>query len=499
MNAKSSQIINYVSEKNAIINQNAVQLLSGVENFESVLDRILETNFIVDEKQVEKYLVEETKLIKKEKKEFNEKGKEFNAKAENIEADFRILDEFDVTGKSSSEGKVENFLEFFHDKFNFLKTSFDNRSGFNPKPLKRLNAFQKGDELDFIGMVFEKRKTKNGHLTFKIEDLEGEVTVLVLKDDEKLLIEAQRILLDDVIGFKGVKGNNDFIILKEFMFPDFPLRQQKKGKRELNLCITSDIHIGSKLFLQKQFERFIEWINGRIGDEKEIEKVGKIKYLIIAGDLVDGIGVYPEQINELSVADINEQYNIFIEYIKQIPKHIEIFIAPGNHDAVRRADPQPALPREFLKELYDMPNVHMIGSPSMIEIEELKVFVYHGCSLHDLYSSLTGLDSKKPEKAIIEALKRRSVGFTFGLRQPYVPEKKDFNVLREIPDIYIGGDMHHNGYGTYRGCLIVNNGTWQDQTEFQTKMGHVATPGIVPVIELNSMKIIENYFYKKED
>src|SRR3989344_5436802 len=126
-------------KKNAIINQNAVQLLSGVENFESVLDRILETNFIVDEKQVEKYLVEETKLIKKEKKEFNEKGKEFNAKAENIEADFRILDEFDVTGKSSSEGKVENSLDFFHDKFNFLKTSFDNRSGFNPKPLKRLN------------------------------------------------------------------------------------------------------------------------------------------------------------------------------------------------------------------------------------------------------------------------------------------------------------------------------------------------------------------------
>ena len=71
------------------------------------------------------------------------------------------------------------------------------------------------------------------------------------------------------------------------------------------------------------------------------------------------------------------------------------------------------------------------------------------------------------------------------------------NIPYETPDLWFGGDMHHNGYGSYRNITVINNGTWQGQTNFQVKLGHVPTPGIVPVLELKTGKITENYFYQK--
>jgi DNA polymerase II small subunit len=59
--------------------------------------------------------------------------------------------------------------------------------------------------------------------------------------------------------------------------------------------------------------------------------------------------------------------------------------------------------------------------------------------------------------------------------------------------------MHHNGYGVYRNTTIINSGTWQKQTDFQVKLGHVPTPGMVPVLNLKTHKITENYFYKQEE
>ena len=94
-------------------------------------------------------------------------------------------------------------------------------------------------------------------------------------------------------------------------------------------------------------------------------------------------------------------------------------------------------------------------------------------------------------------LRRRSLMVSYGLKQPYQPEKKDYLLVREEPDIYVGGDMHHNGYGNYRGTIIINSGTWQDQTDFQLKQGHKPTPGIVPMLNLKTGRITENFFTKK--
>ena len=60
----------------------------------------------------------------------------------------------------------------------------------------------------------------------------------------------------------------------------------------------------------------------------------KVKYVIIAGDLVDGVGIYPSQQEELEIKEIVAQYEEFCRLIKQIPADKQIIICPGNHDAV---------------------------------------------------------------------------------------------------------------------------------------------------------------------
>jgi len=66
---------------------------------------------------------------------------------------------------------------------------------------------------------------------------------------------------------------------------------------------------------------------------------GHVKYVLVAGDIVDGIGIYPNQASELVIRDVNKQYKLASKYIEQIPDYIEVIITPGNHDAPRKSSP----------------------------------------------------------------------------------------------------------------------------------------------------------------
>ncbi|MDO8627266.1 MAG: metallophosphoesterase, partial [Candidatus Diapherotrites archaeon] len=440
------KIVEYASEKKAMISMPAAKMLAERQDFKKIIDKLLsEKKFQIDEKAVEEFIVkEDTKIDLETRSEINIEG--FEPASKKFEARIRILSE---DTEEFIGPTVKDMTAMYQDRFNYLSGVLKKRFGVgnNAKDFSKLHKVTKGHEVDIVGMVEKKWVSKNGHVCISLEDIEGTAIALILKSELNLMRESEKIIPDDIIGLKGVKGEGEMIIAKQIFYPEMPMRQQKKIERDLSLIVLSDIHVGSKLFLEKEFNRFLDWLNCRIGDEKELEKVGKIKYIVIAGDSVDGIGVYPEQINELLITDIYKQYEKLEDLLLQIPEHIHIIFAPGNHDAVRKADPQPAIGKAFLPRLYAKKNFHFVGSPVWVEIEGLKVLVYHGNSMHDLYAQIPGLDASKPEKAITEALKRCCLGFTYGFKNPYVATKKDFMVIRDFPDLYIGGDMHHTGYG----------------------------------------------------
>jgi DNA polymerase II small subunit len=210
--------------------------------------------------------------------------------------------------------------------------------------------------------------------------------------------------------------------------------------------------------------------------------------VLIAGDIVDGVGVYPNQVKELVIKDIHKQYKLASKLIEQIPDYVEIVVTPGNHDAPRKALPQPAIANDFLKILQETRRVHSLGDPCVVSLHTVEVLMYHGRSLDDINATVPGMNQEHPEKAMKLLLQSRHLAPLYGGKTMLSPENRDFLVIERIPDIFHAGHVHVMGYCNYRGVLIVNSGGWQEQTDYMQKLGLIPTPGKVPVVNLQTLE-----------
>ncbi|MBS3062155.1 MAG: metallophosphoesterase [Candidatus Diapherotrites archaeon] len=496
---KRKALLAYGNDRNLIIASQALELLETVSIPDAVkiMEELSEKGlFIVNPSDIESKLLR-TKLSSTTDTVVVNKTR-FSPKAREYPSNYREMKHLNYSSDSLCEGTLMDFVHVFQQKFETLSGVLRLRQGFSPKSIGFVTSNAATREVEFIGMVLEKWVTKNGHLAFRFEDLENDCIALVLKGDDQLLSIANKILPDEVLGVKGKKGKGGLVIITELMQPDLPLRSPKLISDPLSVAIISDLHVGSKLFLEKELNRFFDFLKGKDLDASDAQVAGRIKYLVIAGDTVDGIGVYPGQITKLLIKDLYAQYAALEDILLQIPEYIEVFLIPGQHDAVRWADPQPPVSKQYMPRLHQLKNFHFLPSPGWVEIEGLKTLLYHGASLHEMYNFNQSLTMTKPELAMIEVLKRRSFLMNFGDKQPYAPEKKDFLVIAEEPDLYFGGDMHHIGYDTYRGCTVVNSACFQERTEYEVKLGHVPTPGIVPIVELDTRTIRTRNFMDGE-
>jgi DNA polymerase II small subunit len=219
------------------------------------------------------------------------------------------------------------------------------------------------------------------------------------------------------------------------------------------------------------------------------ETASHVKYVLIAGDIVDGIGIYPNQVKELAVKDAYGQYRLAAKYIEQIPDYIEVLIIPGNHDTPRKALPQPAISDAFLEILQESRNVHSFGNPCLASIHGVEVLLYHGRSLDDIISTVSGMSFNHPEKAMKLLLQSRHLAPIYGGKTMLSAESRDSLVIEHVPDIFHAGHIHVLGYCNYRGVLTVNSGAWQEQTNFMQRLGLMPTPGKVPLVNLQTLEV----------
>jgi DNA polymerase II small subunit len=130
----------------------------------------------------------------------------------------------------------------------------------------------------------------------------------------------------------------------------------------------------------------------------------------------------------------------------------------------------------------------MLGNPAFLELNGVKVLMYHGQSLDDIIATTPGLSYSKPAEAMKVLLKTRHLSPIYGQRTPIAPEQEDMMVIAEVPDVFHSGHVHVIDVKNYRGTLIVNSGTWQAQTKFQQTMGIVPTPGFAILINLATLQ-----------
>lgn len=485
------EVIDSLHKKGYLISPEALEVIIEAENPEELARNALEkikTKPIIEKGDFETKV--KTK-ISPEKVEVVVQKTAFKPLSKEYDANLRIIGR--ESPDSSSGGKVEDFVVHFRYRYNKLYDILKTRG---TNTLMNIGNIKKrrGEKVKLIGMINDVRETKNGHIFMVLEDLYDSINALIPSGNRKLIAFGSRLINDEVIAVEG-RLSKDLFIIDNIYQPDVPVKDIKTIEEDLAIAMISDTHVGSRLFMKDNLKKFLCWLKGEVGDEKQRKLAGKIKYISIAGDLADGIGVYPKQEEELDILDIFEQYKVFSEFIQEIPEYIQVIISPGNHDAIKTADPQPKLPEELVPELYKMENVTLVGSPAMISVHGLKELIYHGTSFIDFVNNVPGAQFKESGKIMIEMLKRRHLHPIYG-GKPISPGKEDALVIDEVPDLFHTGESHTNSYEVYKGVICVNSGTWQQITPYQLKLGHFPTPAVLPIVEMKYGKISVVHFDK---
>jgi DNA polymerase II small subunit len=419
--------------------------------------------------------------------QITEAKKPFRPFAKEVEASINIIE--DPSTKTSSSGTIEEYLEYFRDRFRrtekLLRQRMDVKSAASITDALRAAP---NTNLKIVGMITEKRESKQRTI-LTVEDLRASITALVPQNaTDDLKRRARTLLLDQVICLSVRKTRGTLLIVEDIILPEVGQKTQHKAPVPVYAALTSDLHVGSAKFQREAFSRFILWLNGKYGNEQMRETASHVKYVLIAGDIVDGIGIYPNQIRELVVRDVYKQYRLAARFIEQIPDYIEIVVIPGNHDAPRKTLPQPAISNAFLETLQEARNVYSLGDPCYVSLHSVEVLMYHGRSLDDVISTVPDMSNNSPERAMRLLLQCRHLAPVYGGKTLLSPENRDQLVIERVPDIFHAGHIHALGQTNYRGILVVNSGGWQEQTDYMQRLGFTPTPGKVPVVNLQTLE-----------
>ncbi len=412
----------------------------------------------------------------------------FRPAAAEYESHVKVLG--DITGKSYSQGELRDFVGLFKDRYARLSRLLQKRVDlYDAVSVSSLGNASDGKMVKVIGIVSQKRESSARNVVLELEDPTGKISAIVFKGSKALMDKAAEVVLDEVIGVIGTLRSDDRgsrLFVRDIIWPDLPIKHEL-GRAEEPVCaaLISDLHVGSVEFKEDMFLKFVRWLRGEADGIGQQELASKVKYMVIAGDIVDGIGVYPDQERELLITDIYKQYDTAAKLLSQIPEHITIIIAPGNHDAVRPSEPQPAISKNVAAGLYGLNSI-MVGNPVWLSLHGARFLVYHGRSFDDIIATMPGLNRQESTPPMVKLLQKRHLAPIYGGRTAMSPEQLDYLVIEDVPDVFHCGHVHVWGYQRYRDVSVVNSGTFQGRTDYMKSLGVRPTPGVVPVVDLQT-------------
>jgi len=389
--------------------------------------------------------------------------------------------------------EVEDFVKFFKSRLTKMRGILQTHA--NLKDLVSINKLSGNrHKVSIIGLVSSKKTTQNKNILLELEDFTGKIRVLINQNRPGLYEKGEELAVDSVVGIVGA-GNGEIIFAEDIIYPDSMLAERKRAPAEEIAAFIGDVHYGSKLFMKENFIKFVEYLNDVSAPGSE---ASKIKYLFIVGDLVAGIGIYPEQESDLEIKDLEKQFQGITELLGKIRKDIAIIISPGNHDGVRLMEPQPIFDKKYASSIYSLKNVIVTTNPAYATIACSKRFsgfdilTYHGYSYPyyvDKIPSLIKIDAiNSPDKIMAYLLKNRHLSPTHSSVQ-YYPLEEDPFVIEKVPDIFVSGHIHKSAVSYYNNILMISCSAWESITAFQEKMGNKPDFCKVPIVNLKNRTV----------
>ena len=231
--------------------------------------------------------------------------KDFTEKAKDHDLSVEITQTIGADTQASE--KVDAFRDLFLDRYKRIKRYVENCYDFqNAQTLSEITGNrEKYSQWNAVArsvvMVLEASKTRKGYLRLVVEDTTGEMDAMV---SPEVLTRIGSIATDDIIGIEGqLSKDGGMFWVRHVVFPNIvPKTPDYSENAPLSAAFISDIHRGADNFLDKEWNKMLKWLNS---DDPIAQNIG---YLVISGDIVDGVGVYPNQEQELDISDLYEQY-----------------------------------------------------------------------------------------------------------------------------------------------------------------------------------------------
>ena len=474
-----NEIVSEAAKHKLLLSPDALELLdsAGIDPvmLNTVLSAVAKNTNIASKKDIEDFLSGEKGLLKAEKA---------IAPRNKKNTDVRIIPNTDITGNSTCTGTVKDFATYVQARYKALRRIIEKHPSYN---LVCDIATSKGlgREVFLVGIIYEVNVTKNGHLIIELEDMTGTCKGFIGKDSP---LRNEVLVTDEVIGVVGKYTTSGLFIINQIIYPDLP-EKRKWNPSDSQSCIAfaSDIHVGSAEFLEQHWDNMTSWM--RRNSEKQ-----NIDYILFAGDVVDGIGVYPDQDKDLIEKDIYSQYEMLSELLKDLPDNMQVIVQPGNHDACRLAEPQPALSSIYTKK-FDS-NIILAGNPTSFDIEGRVITSYHGKSFDDWISCIRGAKYENPLPIMQQMLVKRHLAPIYGKKNALAPEKEDYLAMVNTPDILVTGHIHSFAVGEYRGTQMINSSTYQAQTSYQKEHNFNPIPSKMPICHLGTGRVVVKDFRK---
>jgi|TARA_R110002020_G_scaffold282188_6_gene497882 DNA polymerase II small subunit len=396
-----------------------------------------------------------------------------------------------IVGDDRKGSGLVDIVNLFVNRYDEIRKILRKQCGF--RETNTISEIEKEKKIyrryNIIGIISEVRTTKSGGVMINIEDKSGNLSAFIRKEDSA----SQSLLVDDVVGITGSYGKeSDIFWVDRVQFGDILPKHLNKGGKDfdpVSIAFISDIHMGSKYFLEDTWDKMMKWMN-------EDELATNIKYLVMAGDVCDGIGIYPGQENNLIFDNAYDQYEMCARKLDELPDHITPIILPGNHDAVRPAQPQPMLEHTIQQQFNSA--IHT-GNPCRANLSGIELLAYHGQGMDDIIPQLDHVTYEDSIQGMKEMLKRRHMTPQWGERSALSPEQQDDMVIKELPDIFVTGHTHSHAYEWYKGVPCVVSSTMQGQTDFMNMLGYASEKGFLTLYNIQNREAKVVPFHANDD
>src|SRR2546428_8684265 len=248
--------------------------------------------------------------------------------AEDRESRLEVV--FDPTGKLGTTGVLDDFLRYFRNRFekmsNLFRQRIDTRSSGTIADALAGGTNGRGR---FIAMVVEKRE-KGNRIFLTVDDYDDEATVLVGDSNPSVWQTARRVSRDQVLFLETRKSSGKLLVAENIVLPEIPDHKPGRASEELYAVLISDVHVGSKVFMEDAFGRVLGWLKGEVGGPDQRHIADRVKYVLTGGAPVAGsFGCPPPELG-FEVSVIFEQVRLAAEVCGWVLADVLVGFIPGD-------------------------------------------------------------------------------------------------------------------------------------------------------------------------